>query len=224
MASNNTVQKKIESAIYVILFIFLFSSFGSAQSLWGKKYTMPKFEITPFTGYMLGGYLNVYQGQISINDNQNYGLSFVYTVPFGNGIQVEAFWLRQQSSMNLQELGDFEKKKLFDLDTHYMQIGGIYGVRKKNWMPFGSMSFGLILLHPQSVLYSDEWQFSFTIGGGLKYYMTRNLGLRLQARALIPLYWGSGGIWCGTGGCSAGIGSTSLMLQADFTAGLMITL
>ncbi len=224
MTSNNTVKKKIGSTIYITLLIFLFSSFGNAQSLWGKKYTMPKFEITPFTGYMLGGYLNVYQGQVSITDNQNYGLSFVYTVPFGKGVQVEAFWLRQQSSLNLQERGDFGKKKLFDIDTHYMQIGGIYGVRNKNWMPFGSMSFGLTLFHPQSFQYSDEWQFSITVGGGLKYYLTRHFGLRLQARALIPLYWNGGGIWCGPGGCSVGIGSTSLMLQADFTAGLMITL
>ena len=216
--------KKIYTILFILLFILCGSIQSYGQSLFTRKYDLPKFEITPFTGYMFGGYMNVYQGQITIDNAQNYGLSFVYTVPYKQGIQLEVLWLMHQSALNLQKPGEREVNKLFDINTHYIQIGGIYGKRKKNVMPFGSISFGTTLFSPHSVRYSDEWQFSMTIGAGIKFYLSKHVGLRLQARALLPFYWGTGSVWCGTGGCSLGYGSTSIMLQGDFTAGLMITL
>ena len=223
MNDNFNLKRK-----YIVLFVLFFILVGLmqsyGQSLFTRKYDLPKFEITPFTGYMFGGYMNVYQGQITIDNAQNYGLSFVYTIPYKHGIQLEVLWLMHKSALNLQEPKDPEVKKLFDVDTHYIQIGGIYGKRTKNIMPFGSISFGTTVFSPNSVRYSDEWQFSMTLGAGLKFYLSKHVGLRIQARALLPFYWGTGNVWCGTGGCSVGYGSTSIMLQGDFTAGLMITL
>ncbi|HID40479.1 MAG TPA: hypothetical protein EYP36_13360 [Calditrichaeota bacterium] len=216
------LKKNILLSVFV--FFFLAASVSNGQSLFTKKYDLPKFEITPFTGYMLGGYMNIYQGQLSADNAQDYGLSFVYTIPYKHGIQLEVLWLMQKSTLNLQELGEWEQNKLFDIDTHYIQIGGIYGKRKNNWMPFGSISFGTTVFMPNSPRYSDEWRFSMTLGAGLKYYLNKHFGLRVQARALLPFYWGSGSVWCGAGGCSLGYGSTSIMLQGDFSAGLMIAL
>jgi len=58
-ASN--IKTNLYTAVMIIA-LFASAATGGAQSLWGKKYAMPRYEITPFTGYMLGGYLNVYQG------------------------------------------------------------------------------------------------------------------------------------------------------------------
>jgi len=181
-------------------------------------------EITPFVGYQFGGSHNVYEGEINIDDAENFGIAVNFDLPYKTGTQFELLWIMQKSRLDKKDYFTGITEPLFNLYTHYMQLGGVYGLQRNNVLPFISLSFGAVLFHPTSARYSDEWFFSASLGGGLKFYLTERVGLRLQARALFPLIWGSGGLWCGTGGCSVGIGSTTTIVQGDVTAGLIIRL
>ncbi len=182
------------------------------------------FEITPFVGYQFGGSHHVYDGEMNIDDSENFGVSLNFDLPYKQGTQLELLWIMQKSRLDKKNYMSGITESLFDMYTHYMQIGGIYGLERNNVLPFVSLAFGAVLFHPTSARYSDEWFFSASLGGGLKFYLNNRLGLRLQARALFPLIWGSGGLWCGTGGCSVGIGSTTSIVQGDVTAGIIIRL
>ena len=72
---------------------------------------------------------------------------------------------------------------------------------------------------------SDRWNFSASLTGGMKYYFTDYIGLKIFARLLLPMEFYGGGAYCGigTGGVSCGLGVSSwaFIVQGDFGAGLI---
>ena len=63
-----------------------------------------------------------------------------------------------------------------------------------------------------------------TFGGGGKFDLSEKLGIRLQARVLVPMVLSGGGLWVGTGGASVGVGAWAPIVSFDFTAGIYIKL
>jgi hypothetical protein len=198
---------------------------GQGLSTWqGSQKTTRGIEITPFYGWMFGGSLSVREGDLNIKDNDNFGIAVDIELPYGGGKQLELLWVMQNSRLDLKRYPSGITETLFDIVTHYFHIGGVYGVRQGNVMPFGSLTLGATLFHPKEEDVSDEWRFSATFGLGAKIYVSERVGLRLQGRLMMPFQWGGGGLWCGTGGCSAGVGTSTTILQGDLTGGLIILL
>ena len=67
----------------------------------------------------------------------------------------------------------------------------------------------------------DDWRFSVTLGGGIKYFISEKIGFRFQGRIKMPMYFAGGGIYVGTCGAGYGISAGTALLQADLTAGLI---
>ena len=65
-------------------------------------------------------------------------------------------------------------------------------------------------------------RFSIGLGLGARYFFTPMIGIRLQARLLMPLYFGGAGFGCGSGGCSSGAYFGVEIFQGDFTGGVVI--
>ena len=64
-------------------------------------------------------------------------------------------------------------------------------------------------------------EFSFSIGGGIKHYLSRKAGLRFEARAFgVPAGGGSAAV-CANGTCLLNF-SGSIFWQWDFNGGLII--
>ncbi len=220
--NSGILSKLIRFFLLLLLFTPLARSQGYTP---GYDYRESRgFEITPFYGYQFGGKHSVYEGEININDAQNFGLSLNFELPYKEGTQMEILWIMQKSNLYKKNYYTGISENLFGLYTHYIQVGGIYGMQQNNLLPFVSLAVGAVLFHPTNSRYSDEWFFSMSLGGGVKIYLNERLGIRLQARALFPIIWGGGGLWCGGGGCSVGIGGTSSIVQGDVTAGLIIRL
>ena len=78
-------------------------------------------------------------------------------------------------------------------------------------------------LDPKSAGVDDEWAFSAGISGGLKYFFTERLALRVEGRGLLSFFNSSGVIFCGFPPGQCGIGVTgSNFVQFDFLAGLTV--
>lgn len=213
--------------LFLMLLSFLLStpSPGQGLSTWqGSQSTTRGIEITPFYGWMFGGSFSVRQGDVNIKNNDNFGIAVDIELPYGGGKQLELLWAMHNSRLDLKRYPSGIKETLFDIVTHYFHVGGVYGVRQGNIMPFGSFTLGATLFHPKDKDFSDEWRFSATLGLGAKIYLSERVGLRLQGRLMMPFQWGGGGLWCGTGGCSVGVGTTTTILQGDLTGGLIIIL
>jgi len=210
---NSVFYKNLSLYFFTLLALVIFSSDVFAQ-----------VEIFGFGGYEVASDVQVTQGQLNIYSNPNYGAGISFEVE--RGVQTEVFWIGQQTPMELKRYNGLTEP-LFDVGIHYFQVGAIYEFRQtkaQKAFPFTSFSLGATLFSPIDSEYSEEWRFSITFGGGGKFYLSDKVGIRLQARMLIPLNFSGAGMWCGSCGCSVGVGSWATLLQADFTGGIFVRL
>lgn len=210
---NYNFYKRINIYLITVFAVLTLSTNISAQA-----------EIFGFGGYEVASDVQVTQGQLNIYSNPNYGAGISFEVE--RGVQAEVFWIGQQTPMELKRYNGLTEP-LFDVGIHYFQAGAVYEFRQtraQKAFPFTSFSLGATLFSPVDSDFSEEWRFSITFGGGGKFYISDRVGLRLQARMLLPLNFNSVGMWCGSGGCSVGVGSWATLIQADFTGGIFVRL
>jgi len=199
------------------LLLIVLSLFISTESL-------AQAEIFGFGGYMTYSSVAVSEGTLSFDDGLNYG--FGLDVGINRGLLVELNYTQNQTSARLRRFNGIEEP-LFDINTHYFQLGAQYEFRKtskQKAVPYTLLTLGATLFDAKDASLSDVWRFSVAFGGGGKIYLSEKIGLRLQARLLMPLTFSGGGLWCGTGGCSVGVGSWASIVQFDFTGGIFVRL
>lgn len=187
-----------------------------------------KIELTPFGGFMFGGKMRFYEGDFKIQDNANYGL--VMDVELAKDTKLELMWAHMNTTgqFNGKYGYDFLTTDPFNLGVGYIQIGSVREINYDNIRPFGAFTLGTTYFLPSgnssSVQYDDTWKFSVTLGGGAKIWLTDRVGIRLQGRLMLPMFWGGAGFTVGTGGAGFTVGASTSMVQGDFTGGLIIAL
>lgn len=176
-------------------------------------------EVTPFLGYQFGGGFETREGDLNIDPNANLGL--VVSLRTRHDGLVEVLYSRQATSMELQ--GILDTGDLFDLTVEYLQVGGLWEIKTDQKRPFLGLTVGGTRLGPGSSGVDDEWAFSAGISGGLKYFFTERLALRVEGRGLLSFFNSSGVIFCGFPPGQCGIGVTgSNFVQFNFLAGLTV--
>jgi len=203
-------QVKIISSL-IFLITFLFISDLSAQT-----------EIFGFGGYMMTTSVPVRKGDLQVKDVPNYGLGVDITMR--RGVQLELLWISEQTNVKIKRYPSGITENLFDMNTHYFQVGAVWEMGRGKARPFGAFTIGATLFDAKDATRSDEWLASMTFGGGGKFDLSKSIGIRLQARILMPLIFSGGGLWVGTGGVGVGVGSWTPFVQFDITAGVYITL
>ena len=148
----------------------------------------------------------------------NYGVILDITVR--PNTKLELSYSRQDTRVEFRGVG-FESANI-DASVEYWQIGGLVEYPRDRVRPFGLFTLGATHFNPKEAGISSVWRFSGTIGGGVKVFLSPNIGLRLQGRLLMPYISGGSSIFCGLpGGCYVTLGGT-VLLQADVTAGLIL--
>jgi hypothetical protein len=212
--------------IMVLIFLMILPEGVTAQ---------PGFEITPFIGYQFSGSTPYYNsgatyvnGKLNIKDSEDFGLVINVPLPMREGVELELLFINMNTTLEADKYsyGVVVERETFETIVQYYQIGGVnvFDIPGSSIKPFGALTLGAARFNPKGAARGDEWFFSGTIGAGAKIMASERIGLRLQGRLLLPFQFGSAGLWCGTGGCSAGVGASSVFLQGDFTAGLIIVL
>jgi hypothetical protein len=200
-------------AITTLLFSFIFISDVTAQA-----------EPFVFGGYMTFSNLPVAKGDVQFSDGPNYGLGLDYHIR-RSGLAIELLWVTTQTDVRLRKFNTGITEDLFGMNVHYFQIGAVQEINpRKKARPFFAFTTGASLFEPQDATVESEWFFSITLGGGGKFDLSKSVGIRLQARMLVPLIFSGGGLWLGTGGASVGVGSWAPIVQFDFTAGIYVKL
>ena len=185
---------------------------------------LAQVELSAFGGYQFGGRADADLGDLTAKDGLNFGLAI--DVPVRPGLMAEVLWIHQESRLRLDEPGAFsDRRTLFDMGIDYFHAGAIAYVENGPVVPFGSFALGATWFNPQGVDVSGEWRFSISVGGGVKYFLNEKVGIRLQGHLLMPMQWSGGGMWCGTStGCAVSIGSGTVILQGEFSGGLVFKL
>lgn len=182
----------------------------------------PTVELSVWTGYMFGGKYDRYNYYYEINDGQNWGGAV--SVEFAPNTFGEFSYNYLGTDARYKNYNDFVPQyKYEDVNINYFQLGAqkIFG-RNERVQPFGVFSLGMTYFNRETT--SDIYAFSGTFGAGLKIFLTDNIGIRLQGRFMVPMYFGGLGFSIGTGGAGGGAYWGAYALQGDFSGGLIFRL
>ncbi|NOX48505.1 MAG: hypothetical protein GXO89_16175 [Chlorobi bacterium] len=187
----------------------------------GSLSAQGKFELTPLIGYQFGGKLRMYEGDLKVKDQMNYGLAA--STALAPDTRFEFMWTHMETSADFRPYYGYEfLRGSFNLNINYYQIGGVREFPKGGAVvPFGEFTLGAVQFTPSDVNIAETWRFSVTLGGGAKFWLSDRIGIRLQARLLMPLYFQGVSLYAGTGGSGMGVGAGVPILQGDFLAGLI---
>ena len=194
----------------------------------GKAYSQDhKVELTPFGGYLLGGSLKFYEGKFKIEDNACYGGMLAVQVSSGNFIEFSYTGMTTQGEWQPgYEYSAEHPGQTVEMAVNHFQIGSVNELPLDNEAirPYGTLTLGSTWFNLKEENSNDKWLFSLAAGLGLKYFFNERVGIRLQARMILPLLYNGGSFYIGAGGSGVYVSSTSAIVQGDFTGGLIIAL
>jgi len=161
-----------------------------------------RFEVTPFVGYETSASYPVSPfssaaevDRFRINDALAFGTFLDYNV--SENFQAEFMWNRNNTSYSARDTLTSTYFKAFNSDVDQFQFGGLYMFRNSDHRlrPYVAASVGFTHNDNSNLAgvvgaSSSSTEFSYSLGGGVKYYVTRHLGFRGDIRYL-PTYGSS---------------------------------
>ena len=198
---------KINLVVCLVVLILL-PSLGNAR----------RAEITPFGGFIFGGNITTWGGDLNIVDNWNYGM--MVDIDVRPGVQLELLYNRQETRAEFQPQPTGTKVNLFDMSAEYFHIGGLKELGHGRVVPFLAGSLGPVHLNPLAPGYQSEWFFSMNLGLGVKAHVSERVGLRLQTRLWFPFDFTGGYFFWGSGGSTIGLSGYSIFVQGEISGGL----
>ena len=180
-----------------------------------------------FAGWTVSTDASTFNGSVIIDGAADYGATIDYSIRPGYGVELLYAYVPTHARFASVGIG-IPSSESAGVGLHWIQIGGLVSRPMGRIEPFGALSAGMVVIHASAVRFqdgtsydgSDTVRFAFTAGLGFKVWLTESIGLRFEARALVPVYFSGGGFWVGTGGASVGLSGGIPFAQFDFTGGL----
>lgn len=203
-------MKQIIKNFAVLSIVFLFSQAVIAQ---------PAITLEAFGGWLWTGSAG-YNGSIKVGDYGNYGIRFgVAPQP---QMVVEFEWNHTESDLQWYDVVAQENLRE-DVIMNYYMLGFNQEMAEGPAVPYGIFNIGVLNVKGVDINISENW-FTIGLGGGLKYYLSDRIGIRLQARLFLPMQFAGVGFGCGTGGCGSSVSGYTSTIQGDFTGGVILKL
>ncbi len=157
----------------------------------------PRFEITPFAGYRLGGTFEDDETgeELELEDSGSFGISL--NLQAEPNTQYELTYSHQSTDIDVTDV--LPGSPDLDIDLDYLQIGGTYLWDGDLARPFLVATVGIAHLDPDASDLDSETYFAFSIGGGWKVFPTRRLGLRLEGRFYGTVLESDSAVFCRSG-------------------------
>jgi hypothetical protein len=189
-----------------------------------------KFEVSPFVGYETsasypvtlssnGAIVNPID-RLRVNDATSYGTFLDYNL--AENFQVEFMWDRNNTSYSARPLGSSTYFKAYNSDIDQFQFGGAYTFLDSSHRvrPYFAASVGFT--HDSNYGGNqNRTEFSYSVGGGVKYYLSRHFGLRGDIRYL-PTYGSSSyGFYCDPFGFCYNAKVANFLNRGNFVGGLI---
>ena len=156
-----------------------------------------RFEVTPFVGYETSGSYPVDItsstttpiDRLRVNDAIAFGTFLDYNIT--ENFQAEFMWNRNNTSYSAHDILEDSYFNAYHSVVDQYQFGGLYMLRGSDhrWRPYIAGSVGFTH-DSNSNGTANNTAFAYSVGGGVKYYVSRHIGLRGDARFL-PTYGNS---------------------------------
>jgi hypothetical protein len=199
----------------------LFSVVLTVLLVSGTLVKAQKVELSPFIGYNTGAKAFTNLGSLHFSNGMELGI--LADIGLGRGHYAEISYNHVGSYLDLN--GSLNDLRICNLSVHYISLG----VLQEIWpdtkaTPYGLLTIGLVNYHPTTGDYLSENKMFVSLGGGFKVYTSKRIGLRLQARLLLP-YFNSGTYFInGIGGTGYDIEGGFRAVRGDITAAVVIFL
>jgi len=182
---------------------------GEAGAEWG-------LEITPYVGYTIGGSFtdNATGANLDVQEDGSYGL--VLDLADTPETQYELFYGLQRTKVTGG--GTFGGETLFDLDIHYLHLGGTYLFTGEKVRPFVSGGLGATHFVPSGSGMNAKTYFSLSLGGGVKVPVSGHVGLRFEGRGVMTILPDSTQIFC----VSSGGAACNVKVQGDVLGQILL--
>ena len=188
-----------------------------------------QFELGGFLGWQVSTDASTYNGSVIIDGSSDFGGTLDYFLRPGYAVELLYAYVPTHTRVASYAPGISSSNET-DVGLHWIQLGGAVGKPFGRIEPFGAITAGIVIIHAGQLQFqdgtsysgSDTVRFAFTAGLGFKVWMTENVGLRFEARALVPVFFTGGGFWVGTGGAAVGLSGGIPFAQFDFTGGLSV--
>jgi len=161
-------------------------------------------EITPYAGYAVGGNFedNTTGADLNVKEGGSFGL--VLGVPDTPETRYELFYGFQRTKVTGG--GTFGGESLFELDIHYLHLGGTYMFTGETVRPFLSGGLGATHFAPHGNGMNRKTYFSLSLGGGVKIPISGHVGLRFEGRGFLTVLPDATDVFCvSSGGAVCGV-------------------
>ncbi|HEY6643827.1 outer membrane beta-barrel protein [Povalibacter sp.] len=186
----------------------------ASTALAAESQKPPNFEITPYVGQLTGGeFKDTTDGSDrDVDGDTDFKLFFNINADSPER-QYEVIYANQSTQV--------QGAVPLDLDIRYLHVGGIVNFTDvQPVIPYFGITIGATKFSPDGPGLDDETKFSASVGTGLKYKFTRNIGLRFDVRAFVTLLDTDGSFFCvsnpstGSGCAIAASGDTFIQYGA----------
>jgi hypothetical protein len=173
-------------------------------------------EITPLAGYAVGGNFedNTTGADLDVKEGGSFGL--VLGLPDTPETMYELFYGFQRTKVTGG--GASGGDTLFDLDIHYLHLGGTYMFPGDTVRPFLSGGLGATHFAPHGSGLSRKTYFSLSLGGGAKVPISGHVGLRLEGRGFLTILPDATEIFC----VSSGGAACSVKVRGDVLGQILL--
>jgi opacity protein-like surface antigen len=162
--------------------IFLSCGVSSAFAQYG--YSHRNIEITPFGGSRFGGVIDLNTTPIdflTIKSTWDYGV--MGDVDVWPNVQAEFMWNRQPTRLGAHNIDTGQVSPVGDATLDMYQWSILFALRQPEakLKPYFVSGLGFTHFDTNNAL-NFNYRFSYNFGGGVKYFFSRHVGLRLEAR------------------------------------------
>ncbi len=197
----------------VILIMMIFPIAINAQSL----------DLYGFSGYTFGHSFPIDGGRAKIYDGHTFGGAV--GIALDENYSIELLYSRQPSRGTAQ----FTRSNVrYDepIASNYVLIGGQrYFSIAENAQLFSGLKIGSAVFSSRRNNFDNYVKFAGGLSGGVRYFITEEVGLRMQAHLLFPITNLGANLWWNPGaGTSVGVTSYTSIVQFGFTGGMVLRL
>ncbi len=157
-------------------------------------------EITPYAGYRFGGEFEDGDSgeKLKLEDAPAWGLA----VDFDYGKNGQIGFLYSHQSTKFRDENILPDNTQLDIDFDYLQFNSTYLFDGTHTRPYIAGGLGMAYLKPDYPGFNSTTRFSFSLGGGLKWYANKNLGIRFDVRGFGTILESGTAVFCANGACN----------------------
>ncbi len=190
----------------------------TCQAGWAREW-----QVSPMVGYTFGGSFEEEGSdtELSLKETASYGIAV--STEHEKDTRYEFFYSRQPTELKVDE-GILSDDALFDIDVHYIQIGGTVMLSEEQHFacPYIVGTLGITHLNPRSSGFDSMTRPSLGLGIGALVPLVKHFGLRFEGRGFATLINSSGTVFSNDQGLSIRIRSDAFT-QFVFNAGFFFS-